>query len=265
MKTSISLGAVAALFTLGFGVQAQDITGRVISSTPVVQQVQVPRQICSNQPYAVQQPGSGAGAVIGAIAGGILGNTIGHGGGRAAATILGVVGGAAVGDRIDGGGLGYQGGPQCVTQTFYENRTVAYNVTYEYGGRQFMVQMPNDPGPSLRLQVLPVGGAAPLDLAYALASGDIAISAPAGVVSVPGYVASASSAYPAYAPGYARVDGPASAPAYYPAYAPSYYSAYPGYYAPIGLSLGFGFSRGWGGHQHHHHHGHRGGHYGGYR
>ena len=53
MKTSISLAAVAALSTLGFGAQAQDITGRVISSTPVVQQVQVPRQICSNQPYAV--------------------------------------------------------------------------------------------------------------------------------------------------------------------------------------------------------------------
>ena len=255
MKTSISLGAVAALATLGFGVQAQDFTGRVISSTPVVQQVQVPRQVCSNQPYAVQQPRSGAGAVIGAIAGGVLGNTIGHGSGRAAATVLGVVGGAAVGDRIDGGGVGYQGGPQCVTQTFYENRTVAYNVTYEYGGRQFTVQMPNDPGPSLRLQVSPVGSAAPLALAYPVASGDIAMSAPAGVVSVPGYVASASSVYPAYAPAYA--------PAYYPTYAPRYYSAYPGYYAPIGLSLGFGFSRGWGGH--HHHRGHHGGHHGGHR
>ena len=254
MKSSISLGAVAALTTLGLGVQAQDITGRVISSTPVVQQVQVPRQVCNNQPYAVQQSRSGAGAVIGAIAGGVLGNTIGHGSGRAAATILGVVGGAAVGDRIDcsGGGVGYQGGQQCVTQTFYENRTVAYNVTYEYGGRQFAVQMPNDPGPSLRLQVSPVGSAAPLDLAYPVASGDIGMSAPAGVVSVPGYVASASSVYPAYAPVYE--------PAYYPAYAPRYYSTYPGYYAPIGPSLGFGFSRGWGGHPHHH-----GGHHGGYR
>lgn len=42
---------------------------------------------------------------------------------------------------------------QCSTQTFYENRTVAYNVTYEYAGKQYSVQMPQDPGPYVRLQM----------------------------------------------------------------------------------------------------------------
>lgn len=40
---------------------------------------------------------------------------------------------------------------------FYENRTVAYNVVYEYAGKQYAVQMPNDPGPSIQLQLTPVG------------------------------------------------------------------------------------------------------------
>lgn len=247
MKKRSSITAAAVLAGLGIGAQAQEITGRVISVTPVIQQVQVPRQICNNQPVAVQQPRSGAGAVIGAIAGAALGNTIGHGSGRAVATGIGLVGGAAVGDRIEGSGPAYvQNMQTCTTQTFYENQTVAYNVTYEYAGQQYTAQMPNDPGPTIRLQVSPVGSSAPLD-GYAAAS-DEAISAPPGT-PVERAVVAGTTAYPAYAPAY---------PAYpvYPAY-PAY--GYPAYGAPIGISLGLGFSRGFGGHHHHRGHGgHRG-------
>lgn len=45
---------------------------------------------------------SGAGAVIGAVVGGVLGNQIGKGSGRAAATGVGVVGGALAGNAIEG-------------------------------------------------------------------------------------------------------------------------------------------------------------------
>lgn len=45
-------------------------------------------------------PGGG-GAVAGGVIGGVLGNQIGHGGGRAAATALGVVGGALLGNNIE--------------------------------------------------------------------------------------------------------------------------------------------------------------------
>lgn len=44
---------------------------------------------------------SGGGAVLGAVIGGVVGNTIGHGMGRAAATGLGIFGGAVVGDNIE--------------------------------------------------------------------------------------------------------------------------------------------------------------------
>lgn len=44
---------------------------------------------------------SGAGAVLGAVVGGVLGHQIGSGGGRTAATGVGVIGGALAGNAIE--------------------------------------------------------------------------------------------------------------------------------------------------------------------
>ena len=52
----------AVMVSSGLGL-AQDV-GRVISSTPVIQQVGVPRQVCNTEQIVVQQPKSGAGAVF---------------------------------------------------------------------------------------------------------------------------------------------------------------------------------------------------------
>lgn len=45
---------------------------------------------------------SGAGAIIGAVVGGVIGNSIGGGSGRAAATAVGVLGGAVAGNAVEG-------------------------------------------------------------------------------------------------------------------------------------------------------------------
>lgn len=241
MKKSVLVAALGGMAALAGAAGAEEV-GRVLSATPVYQQVAVPRQVCSNQPMAVQQPNSGAGAVVGGIAGGALGNTIGHGSGRAAATAIGLIGGALLGNNIEGTGRQVQYVQQCSTQTSYENRTMGYNVVYEYAGREFNTQMPYDPGPTIRLQVTPVGAneASP-DAGYGTSYGQSQqVMAPpvqqvqsvqpavvAGTVA-PGYPGYAAPAYPVYAP----------APSY-PVYGP----------APIGLSLGIGFS---GGHRHHH-------------
>jgi len=146
---------------------AQEEQGRVISSTPVVQQVAVPRQVCQDQTVSVPGRKSGAGALIGGIAGGAMGNAIGNGSGRALATVVGLMGGAILGDRIEGGGQDRtQTVQQCSTQNFYENRTVAYNVVYEYAGRQYSTQMPGDPGRFVRLSVTPVEAAPPPPVQY---------------------------------------------------------------------------------------------------
>ena len=224
----LSIAAAAA-----GAVHAQEV-GRVLSSTPVIQQVQVPRQVCSQQPVAVQQPTTGAGGVMGAIAGGALGSQIGSGSGRGVATVLGVLGGAVLGDRVEGGGTTqYQTVQNCTTQMYYENRATSYHVVYEWAGRQYSVTLPHDPGPTVQLQVTPVvlppQAPAPAAPAYAPQPGVPQVEAPAPTVlaAAPTVVVPAAAVYPAY----------------YPA---------PYYRPPVSLHLGIvhGFGHG---HRHHHH------------
>lgn len=219
MKKALVLSSIAAASGLfAVNASATDILARVIASTPVVQQVSVPRQVCTTQPMITEAPRSGAGAVMGALAGGAMGNAIGDGGGRALATMIGLVGGAMLGNNIEGAVQQVQNVQQCGIQTSYENRTTHYNVVYEYADRQYSVQMANDPGPYVRLQVTPVG-------------------------------AMPAAPQPAYVqPVYVQ---PADVPApvvVYPGFYPGYYSR--PYYPPVGVSLNFGYSRGG-------HHGHR--------
>ena len=147
----------AALVTSGLSLaQTQDM-GHVLSATPILQQVGVPRQVCNTEQIAVQQPKSGGGAILGAIAGGAMGNAVGGGNGKAAATMLGLIGGAVVGNNLEGSPASQsQEVQRCTTQTFLETRTVAYQVAYEFAGKHYTVQMPHDPGPTIRLQITPI-------------------------------------------------------------------------------------------------------------
>jgi uncharacterized protein YcfJ len=237
MKKSLlfcALGLVAA------AAGAQE-TGRVLSSTPVVQQVAVPRQVCNpGQAMAIEQPHatSGMGGLLGAIAGGAIGSQIGSGNGRAAATMAGVIGGALLGNHAEGGNRPVpQHIASCTTQTFTENRTVGYDVTYEYAGRQYTVRMPHDPGPTVRLQVSPIGssGIAPAPSAMAPYPGDAMpapMMAPAPMMMPPVAVMP-------------QVIVPAVVPSYY--YRPAAYSPYaygPSYYPPVSLSIGLNWSNG---------------------
>jgi len=224
MNKAIWVSAMGAIGLATAGAATAQEVGRVISSTPVVQQVPVQRQVCNqSQPVVQQAPqgGGGAGALIGAIAGGLLGHTVGGGMGNAVATGVGVVAGAAVGDNLERNRTPQyvQGPAQCSIQTAYENRTVGYNVQYEYAGKTFNVQMPYDPGPTVKLQVTPMSSSAPPQSA----DGVQTVSAPLEATQ-PVYMAQTPTAvYPAY--GYA-----------YPY--PAYYGR-PYWYPPVSLSLGY--------------------------
>ena len=153
--TYLPLAATLAC-ALPMAANAQEV-GRVISSTPMIQQVAVPRQVCTQSQVVTPGQKSGAGAAMGAIAGGAIGNSIGQGFGRDAATMLGLIGGALMGDRVEGSPAPEVRTVQnCTNQVFYENRTTAYNVVYEFAGKQYSVQMPQDPGPTVRLQITPM-------------------------------------------------------------------------------------------------------------
>ncbi len=194
--TQISLMTLLVASASAAFAQAQPQTqqagemGRVLSTTPVIQQFAVPTQVCGTQQIVVQQPKSGAGGLMGAIAGGALGNAVGGGSGRALATMIGVIGGAAMGDNIEGAAPSQvQNVQNCTTQNTYENRTVGYNVVYEYAGKQYNVQLPQAPGQFIPLQVLPVGAATtqqppvqqvatPAPVIYAPAPSPIVVAAP---------------------------------------------------------------------------------------
>lgn len=248
MKKVLVLSAAAAAGLISFEASAAEILARVISSTPVVQQVAVPRQVCNNQAVITEAPRSGGGALLGAVAGGAVGNAIGNGNGRTLATMIGLVGGAMVGDRVEGSSNQVQNVQQCSIQTYYENRASVYNVVYEYQGTQYTTQMLNDPGSYVRLQVSPIG----------------AVNQPSQGVQPQSYY------QPAPQTGYAQPSTPYAQPAYgapviYPApvvyqapvyypqpyYARPYYPRpyYSPYYAPVGVSLNFGYSRFYGGHR----------------
>ena len=241
MKNALVLSSLATAFGLFAGnASAMDILARVISSTPVVQQVSVPRQVCSIQPMMTQAPGSGAGAVMGALAGGAMGNAIGDGSGRALATVIGLVGGAMIGNNIEGNRQQVQNVQQCGTQVSYENRTSHYNVVYEYADRQHTVQMATDPGLYVRLQATPVG-ALPSQPQAAVQPG-FAQPYPQTGYAQPGY------AQPVYSqPVYSQPIY--SQPVYVQPAMIAPVLTYPGYYSrpyypPVGMSLNFGYSRG---------------------
>ena len=226
----------AALGAAAFGAAAQDV-GTVISSQPVVQQVAVPRQVCNNQ--LVQAPNTGGGAILGGLTGAAIGSQIGGGSGRVAGLGVGAVLGAVIGSNVEAQG-NTQVVPNCVTENTYENRTVAWNVTYEYAGRQYRVQMPYDPGPTVRLQVSAVGSSE----GYANAPQGQVVTAPpvqyapqVQTMAAPMVIASPPPAQVVYS-GYPY---PYAAP--YPVY-PAYR---PYYYPPVSLSFGYVYR---GGHRH---------------
>ncbi|MFT4192499.1 MAG: glycine zipper 2TM domain-containing protein [Comamonas sp.] len=191
MAGAAALGSAAA--------RAGEPLGRVLSATPVIQQVAVPSQVCSPERYVTREPNSGAGAVVGAIAGGLLGNTVGHGSGRAVATMAGVLGGAVVGNQLEGGGgTRVHDVNRCYNDTAYEERTVGYKVVYEYAGRQYQTRLDHDPGDYIPLQVRPSGAVDLYDSGY-----------PAGTTTVTTTVRRAAPVYveaqPVYVePGYYR-------------------------------------------------------------
>ena len=253
--------SVAAIALLGVAAAAQAAEyANVVSATPITTSVAVPRQECFQSEQLVQQPPSGAGAVIGAIAGGVIGNQFGHGFGRAAATGLGAVAGSAIGNNVEAGANPPASVPvqRCRTVQSYEQRTVGYDVVYDYRGQRYSTRLPQDPGDRLAVDVRPAGNA-PIDRVGPTTARYGAVP-PATYDTSPSYAESPTSYAPAPATYYP------SAPAAYYAPAPATYYA-PTYYNPasiiapvvIGAGLGYWIGNSW-------HRGHRyGGWHGGRR
>ena len=238
--TTLTLGALAVAATQAGAFEL----GRVISTTPVIQQVAVPQQVCNNTEAVVSR--SGAGAAIGAIAGGALGASA-RGSARLPATVIGALGGAVIGDRIEGNRT--QTVQNCVTQNVYENRAVAYNVVYEYAGRQYSATLREDPGTTMPVEVSPAGG---IQMPQTQVLPPVAVAPP---VQQPYTVYSTP-----YPPPPVVVQNPAVVvnPPVVVYQRPYFDPIYPAVAVGVGLAA-------WGGYRYGHHHGQHHGFYGGRR
>lgn len=165
MKSRMS--ALALLAGVGLSAQADELA-TVISSTPILEQVSIPATVCVNRQVTVQGEKSGGGALLGAVAGGAVGNAIGQGSGNALATAIGLIGGAVIGDRVEGAPVATtQNVQDCHQENRIETRTRAYRVVYEYAGKRYEIETPTPPGPTLPVRVSP---AVPLSAAPTLST-----------------------------------------------------------------------------------------------
>ena len=159
MRTIQLTASAIALMTLSGAALAErpdyfNDRARVLSSTPVYQQVSQPRQQCSVETVGGgyrEAPRNYGGALIGGVVGGLLGNTVGGGNGRTAAAAVGAVAGALVGNNIsERNRSGYYEQPRqverCRTVNDYRQVVSGYDVIYRYQGRDQRTTLPYNPG-----------------------------------------------------------------------------------------------------------------------
>ena len=215
----------------------------VVSSSPVVVSVPVARRVCADEQQLVQPRQSGAGAVLGAIVGGVIGHNVGGGMGRAAATGLGVVAGSVIGDQVEANSAQpYQTTVRnCRNVSSLEERTVGFDVMYDYAGQRYSTRVPRDPGARMAIDVRPAASAT------GAAGTDDALPAPLlGTETLPGTPAPLHYA-PVPAAGTAGQPIAYASPYYaQPHYAQPYYAQpYYGAYIVPSISLGFGYYGGY--------------------
>lgn len=159
---------LAAVTGLACGNAVAQEQARVLSSIPVSQQVAVPQQFCEDVQVSTGTRTNGTGAVIGAILGGVAGNALGHGGHRGPrgsyypstrgpSTVVGAIAGGLIGNAVEGANSqpSYETVRRCTNASGYENRVVAYDVTYEYAGQRYTTRMDHDPGNWMPINVQP--------------------------------------------------------------------------------------------------------------
>lgn len=164
---------------------------KVINVQPVYQEIRLrePQRQCwteqerhivgyerTTQPSNRRPNRNSAGStIVGGIIGGVIGNQLGRGHSnrsRTGATVAGAIIGSAIGNESNHQSTRngrYRYTEQTQSTPIYETRDVQrckrtvesrtenqlqhYNVTYLYKGRQFVTQLPRDPGKRIELQV----------------------------------------------------------------------------------------------------------------
>lgn len=163
---ALAAAALATILVLGSTAAAADEVrvydrasspvqmARVLSATPNIERFVETRQQCSEQVQQVTTQGSSnlGGVLVGSVIGGVAGSAIGKGTGKTIATATG----AALGAQV---ARNYGEQPTTtnkVVQVCQPVNTVReqvrdYSVRYEWEGREYSVNLPQNPGAWLRV------------------------------------------------------------------------------------------------------------------
>ena len=158
----IVIGAVAVTAIgayAGYQMAEDDGFADVISVTPNLETVQVPREVCEDRVVEQRKPVKDkhqiTGTVAGAVIGGVLGNQVGDGSGQDIATAAGAIAGGVAGkkahEKVQENNTETLVTSECRTVYDAQQKQDGYRVTYEVDGEQRVIVMSEDPGSRLRL------------------------------------------------------------------------------------------------------------------
>lgn len=142
----------------------EPISRRVRVSEPVRECWQETRPV-SEGPFSYNHV---KGTLFGSALGTVVGNQIGHGRGKDVARVAGALIGGAIGHNVSvdrqrqlrGSPLRTEERCEVRYRDSFVDRIDGYDVTYEYAGREYVTQLPYDPGERIRVRVdvTPVDG-----------------------------------------------------------------------------------------------------------
>lgn len=156
---TVVLSAVAATAQAGSGRDRHDHDfdrgrgyAKVLHVDPILERVRysVPVEQCWDEHREVRRGGAEGGAIVGGVLGAVIGNNVGRGSG--VATVGGALLGAAIGNEVARDGRGDRVRHEVVrrcevrNEDRWEDRVVAYRVTYVYNGRRDVTRLAYDPG-----------------------------------------------------------------------------------------------------------------------
>lgn len=147
------------------GEQALYEYAQVLEVRPIYREVKVstPIRECWEEPvyHTRSQPHkSASGMLVGGLLGGIVGHQFGSGRGNKVATAAGTLIGASIGHDAVNGHVqqektvaGYEERCKTSHRVNYEEVLDGYDVSYEYRGHSYRIEMPYDPGEHIKMRI----------------------------------------------------------------------------------------------------------------
>jgi uncharacterized protein YcfJ len=139
---------------------------RVLEVTPLVERIRYsePVEQCWEVDRGAQRSDRVGATLLGGVIGAVVGHQIGGGDGRRLATVAGAVVGGAIGNNAGARNEARRGydydqparyEERCAVhdEARLEERIRAYRVAYRYLGRNYVTELPYDPGARLRVAV----------------------------------------------------------------------------------------------------------------